>query len=107
MADDDVIRVRVVAPTLEALRAFLDETKPDLGCRPAAKPTGDGYVTDVYIAESRLGSVRAARSAADVVITVVENTTAIGLARQADVGTGNRFAARGVVPRGLGRKEKE
>jgi hypothetical protein len=38
-------------------------------------------------------------------LTVLENQTETGLRRQAEVGEGNRFAARGEVPRGLGRKE--
>ena len=40
-----------------------------------------------------------------VSLEVVENVTEAGLQRQREVGEGNRFAARGEVPRGLGRKE--
>ncbi|VVP60037.1 hypothetical protein PS850_06158 [Pseudomonas fluorescens] len=105
MSDDPVIRVRVAAQTLGKLRDFIDETQPDLGCRPAARHTEAGFVTDVYLSESRLAAARTARSAADVNLTVLENTTEIGLARQAEVGQGNRFAARKTLPRGLGRKE--
>jgi hypothetical protein len=103
--NDPVLRVRVAAPTLAGLRAFIDETQPDLGCRPSAQRSAAGFVTDVYLPQSRLAAARALRTAAAVQLTLVENTTELGLARQADVGQGNRFAARGVVPRGLGIKK--
>ncbi len=105
MADQDIIRVRVEAKSLDALRAFIDETEPDLGCRPAARQVDDNFVTDVYLPELQVEAARSARSAADVNLTVMENTTKMGLARQAEVGQGNRFAVRGLLPRGLGRKE--
>lgn len=105
MSDDPVIRVRVIAATLSSLRAFIEDTQPDLGCRPAARRTDTGFVTDIYLPESRLSAARSSRLAVNVDLTVVENTTEVGLARQAEVGRGNRFAARGALPRGLGRKE--
>jgi len=39
-----------------------------------------------------------------VTMTVVENASEVGRARQSEVGSGNRFAAR-MAPRGLGIKE--
>jgi hypothetical protein len=105
MPEDPVIRVRVAAETLDALRTFIEETQPDLGCRPAAQRTDTGFVTDIYLPESQLTAARASRSASYVRLTVMENTTEIGRARQEEVGKGNRFSARGIVPRGLGRKE--
>jgi hypothetical protein len=99
MADEPVFRVRVQAPTLDGLRTIVDELEPDLGCRGVARSSADGFEIDVYLPESRLTG---ARSAA---LTVLENQTETGLQRQAEVGEGNRFAARGEVPRGLGRKE--
>lgn len=104
--NDHVIRIRVTAPTLDALRSFIDETQPDLGCRPSAQRTAEGFVTDVYVPESKLPQTQAAvRSNANVNLTIIEDTTEIGLARQAEVGQGNRFANRGIVPKGLGRKQ--
>lgn len=105
MSDDSVIRVHITAETLDTLRAFIEETQPDLGCRPSVRRTDAGFVTDAYFPESRLAVVRVTRSAANVNLTTVENTTEIGLARQAEVGQGNRFATRGALPRGIGRKE--
>jgi hypothetical protein len=97
--DDPVFRVRVEAATLDDLRATLDDLRPDVGCRGVARAEGDGFAIDVYLPESRVASARSAS------VTVLENQTETGLARQAEVGQGNRFAARGEVPRGLGRKE--
>jgi hypothetical protein len=37
-------------------------------------------------------------------MNVIENASEVGRARQAEVGSGNRFAAR-IAPRGLGIKE--
>jgi hypothetical protein len=104
-AIESIIRVRVTAPTLEDMRSFIDETRPDLGCRPVAQRTTNGFVTDVYVLKSRIADTRAARSGTNVDLKIIEDITEIGLARQAEVGQGNRFAVRGIVPRGLGRKE--
>ena len=102
---EPVFRVRLQASSLSALRAFLDEVRPDVGCRPVAGRSASGFVIDVYVPESRLESARTSRAAPQVSVTVLENATEVGRERQADVGEGNRFAARSEVPRGLGRKE--
>jgi hypothetical protein len=52
-----------------------------------------------------LEAARGARSAGKVTIRIVENATEVGQKRQQEVGEGNRFAVRGEIPRGLGRKE--
>lgn len=104
--DEPVYRCHVVAPTTEALRDFIDEVRPDTGCRPVARKTAEGGVgIDVYLHESQLGQARSARSAAAVDITAVENTTENWQARAKEVGEGNRFATRGDYPHGLGQKE--
>lgn len=105
MADEDLIRVRVEGETLAQLRAFTDETDPDLGCRPVARRSGGGYAIDVFLPRSQVDAARGSRASSDVVLTVLEDVTATGRERQADVGRGDRFAARDGVPRGLGRKE--
>ncbi|MBB2924638.1 hypothetical protein [Cellulomonas cellasea] len=103
--DDPVLRVRVQGESLDALRAFADETQPDTGCRAVARRTGTGYSLDVYLERSRLDAARSTRAAAQVRLDVVADETANGRERQHEVGTGDRFAARGEVPRGLGTKE--
>ncbi len=104
--DEPVYRCHVVAATTDALREFIDEVRPDTGCRPVARKTADGGVgIDVYLHESRLAQARSAKSAAAVDITPVENTTENWQARTREVGQGNRFATRGDHPHGLGRKE--
>lgn len=115
MADEDVHRLQVRAQTVEELRSFLDGASDlDLGCRPTVRREDDGrLVVDVYATLPQVGRLRATRGAAaagatagGVSVDVVENATATGRARQAEVGSGTaRLAARGQVPRGLGIKE--
>ncbi|MFF5010265.1 hypothetical protein ACFY3G_46615 [Streptomyces phaeochromogenes] len=95
----------VVAEDAEALRKFIRETRPDTGCRPVARPTATGLGLDLYFRQDQLDSARSARSAPRVNITTVENITENWHARKQEVGEGDRFAARGAIPRGLGRKE--
>jgi hypothetical protein len=104
MADDDIHRVEVRARSISELRAFLDGTDVDLGCRPVARKVGDEYVVEVYSPLPTIEGLRQARSASGITINVVENASEVGRARQAEVGSGNRFNAR-VAPRGLGIKE--
>jgi hypothetical protein len=109
MADDDVHRIELRARTIEELRSFLDNTKLDLGCRPVVRREGGDYVVDVYTPLPQIERVRSARSATGataVTMKVIENASEVGRARQAEVGAGNRFAARqGQSGLGLGIKE--
>lgn len=101
---DDVHRIELRAKSIEELRSFLDGADVDLGCRPVARKVGGEYVVEIYAPLQAVERLRSARSAAGINITVVENATEVGRARQAEVGLGNRFAAR-IAPRGLGIKE--
>jgi hypothetical protein len=103
--DDPVIRVHVVAPTADDLRTFVDEVQPDVGCRPVVRRSGNGLGIDLYLQRSRLDAARGVRSAGAVTIEEVEDVTANWQSRRQEVGQGDRFATRGAVPRGLGRKE--
>jgi len=105
MTKDPIIHIQIRSATLEDLKEFTDETQPDLGCRATARKMADGYVVDAYIPELALETARAARSVGKVSIRVIENASEVGRQRQQEVGAGNRFAARGEIPRGLGRKE--
>jgi hypothetical protein len=104
MADDDVHRVELRARTIEELRSFLDGADVDFGCRPVARKEGDEYVVDVYAPMPTIERVRGARSDAAVTVRVIENASEVGRARQAEVGSGNRFRTRR-APSGLGIKE--
>jgi hypothetical protein len=104
MADDDVHRIKLRAQTLEELRSFLDGSNLDLGCRPVVRREGNDFVVEVYGPLPDLDRLRSARSVSAVDVTVVENASEVGRSRQAEVGSGNRFAAR-QAPRGLGIKE--
>jgi hypothetical protein len=105
MNDEAIIHIEIEAPTLADLRAFTDEIQPDLGCRAIPKWRDGKFAIDAYVPETLLQVAREARSASGVSIRVVENATEVGRERQKEVGDGNRFAERGQVPRGLGRKE--
>lgn len=103
--DDPVIRCHVVAPTADDLRAFIAEVSPDIGCRPVARGSAAGLGIDVYLPRSRLEAARGARASAVLTIEEVEDVSANWESRRQEVGEGDRYAARGAVPRGLGRKE--
>ncbi|POH57666.1 hypothetical protein [Arthrobacter glacialis] len=105
MSEDPIIHFEIRAATLAEIKEFTDEIQPDLGCRAIARRAEGGFVIDAYLPESRLQSSRDVRSAANVSLHVLENSSEVGRARQQEVGSGNRYAARGEVPRGLGRKE--
>jgi hypothetical protein len=106
MADDDVHRVAVRAQTLEELRSFLDGSDFDLGCRPVVRREGGEYVVEVYAPMRDVERVRSARAASGVRMEIIENASEVGRARQAEVSSTNRFAARGpLTGLGLGRKE--
>ncbi|WP_037677393.1 hypothetical protein [Streptomyces griseus] len=101
-----VYRCRVVAEDTDALREFIQETEPGLGCRAVPRGSRDGGVElDLYFPQDRLDRARGTRAASRVNITDVENITENWQARTQEVGGGDRFAARGAVPHGLGRKE--
>jgi hypothetical protein len=104
MADEDVYRIELRAQTVEELRSFLDGSELDLGCRPAARRQSGELVVEAYATMPQLDGLRTSRSASGVVLNVVENATQTGRARQAEVGSRNRFSAR-QAPSGLGIKE--
>lgn len=103
--EPEVFRCHVVAENAEALREFVRETQPDVGCRPVARGSRAGVGLDVYFRRDQLDRARTARSAPLVDITAVENITENWRARKEEVGGGDRFADRDAVPHGLGRKE--
>jgi hypothetical protein len=106
MTDGPIFHIEITAGTLADLKAFTDEMQlDDLGCRPVVRRRGAEFVVDAYLPEAQLDAARGSRAASGVSLDVVENVTEAGLQRQREVGEGNRFAARGEVPRGLGRKE--
>ena len=104
-SEDDVLRVRVSAPTLADLRAFADDLRPDLGCRAVALQLGDEFVMTAYLTQAQLDAARQTRAVDRVSLDAVANESVNGRQRQQEVGTGDRYAARGEIPRGLGRKE--
>lgn len=101
---DDVHRIELRAKSIEELRSLLDGVDVDLGCRPVARKVGGEYVVEIYASLPAIERLRSGRGAPGITITVIENASEVGRARQAEVGSGNRFAAR-IAPRGLGIKE--
>jgi hypothetical protein len=102
---EPIIHIQIEAPTMTDLRAFTDEIRPDLGCRAVPRQVDGKFVIDAYLSDSQLQAARDSRAASRVSIHFVENATEAGIKRQQEVGTGDRFAARSQIPRGLGRKE--
>lgn len=101
---DDVHRIELRAKSIEQLRSFLDGADVDLGCRPVVRKADGDYVVEIYAPLPAVERLRSARSSAGINMTVIENASEVGRARQAEVGSGNRFAAR-IAPSGLGIKE--
>ena len=106
MNEEPIFHIQIEAPTLGDLRAFTDEIRPaDLGCRAIPRQDEGKFVIDGYLPDTQLQAARASRTASRVSLRVIENATEVGRERQREVAEGNRFASRGQVPRGLGRKE--
>ena len=104
MSDEDVHRIELRAQTVEELRSFLDGTDLDLGCRPTVRRRPGELVVEVYATMPQIDGLRTSRSTSGVTVSVVENATQTGRARQAEVNSGNRFSSRQALS-GLGIKE--
>ncbi|MFJ5549134.1 hypothetical protein [Streptomyces sp. NPDC093225] len=96
------LRVRVTARDPDTLRALLRETRPDVGGR--VRQAEDGSCTfDAYVGPQEAEALERD----GVTVTVVEDATAVGRARQAEVGEGDRFAPQDAVPQGFALKVKD
>ncbi|GHI03224.1 hypothetical protein AQI88_01535 [Streptomyces cellostaticus] len=91
-----VLRVRVTAQDAETLRALLRDARPDVGGRPRRADDGSCSIEAYATAEQATALEREGVS-----VTTIENATATGRARQAEVGKGDRFAPADAVPHGL------
>ncbi|QTE02271.1 hypothetical protein [Streptomyces cyanogenus] len=90
-----VLRVRVTARDVETLRALLRETRPDVG--GLARRADDGSCTiEAYVSPEQAEVLERE----GVSVTLVEDATAAGRDRQAEVGHGDRFAPADAVPHG-------
>jgi hypothetical protein len=97
-----LMRVRVTARDADTLRALLREKRPGTGGGHRHGP--DGTVsTDAYVPEPLVDGLRRE----GVRVEVIEDATATGRARQAEVGQGNRFTGADTVPTGLGDKVED
>ncbi|MFE4974210.1 hypothetical protein ACFRAR_19135 [Kitasatospora sp. NPDC056651] len=95
----DVLRLRVTARDPDVLRALLREARPDTGGRPRLEADGSVGI-DVYAPADRIPALERA----GVTVTRIGNASEAGRAAQAEVGTGDRFAAADAVPHGLAAK---
>jgi hypothetical protein len=94
---EQVTRVHVTAPTIEALREVLREHPFPVAGGVRHGPNGQAGI-DAYVTAEELATLRGL----PVSVEVVADATAVGRERQAQVGRGNRFSDPAVVPRGLG-----
>ncbi|MEU2427499.1 hypothetical protein ABZ619_42070 [Streptomyces sp. NPDC007851] len=93
---EPILRVRVTARDADTLRALLRDARPDIG--GGVHQSADGTVTiDAYVTAEQAEALERE----SVSVTTVEDATAVGRARQAEVGQGDRFAPADAVPRGL------
>ncbi|WP_424886788.1 hypothetical protein [Streptomyces sp. XH2] len=99
---DKILRVRVNAKDEETLRAVLRDERPDVGGRPRTHADGSVGI-DAYVSARKAEALEQP----GVTVTVVGDATAVGKARQAEVGEGDRFADPSAVPRGLGDKVED
>ncbi|MFE9636464.1 hypothetical protein [Streptomyces sp. NPDC006463] len=96
------LRVRVTAKDADTLRALLRETRPDVGGRIGQ--AGDGSLSfDAYVSPEKAEALERD----GVTVTTLDDATATGRARQAEVGEGDRFAPEDAVPQGLALKVKD
>ncbi|MEU6592015.1 hypothetical protein ABZ923_22775 [Streptomyces sp. NPDC046881] len=94
-----VLRVRVTTRDVETLRALLRDVRPDVG--GLARRADDGSCTiEAYVSPEQAEAL--AREG--VSVTRLEDATAVGHDRQAEVGHGDRFAPADAVPHGLADK---
>ncbi|MEU3778428.1 hypothetical protein AB0F11_35560 [Streptomyces sp. NPDC032472] len=97
-----VLRVRVTAKDADTLRALLREARPDVGGR--VREAEDGSLTiDAYVSPEQAEALERD----GVTVTTVEDAAAVGRARQAEVGQGDRYAPEDAVPQGLALKVKD
>ncbi|WP_329403934.1 hypothetical protein [Streptomyces melanogenes] len=97
-----LLRVRVTAKDAETLRTLLREARPDVGGRPRQGEDGTCSI-EAYASPDEAEALERE----GVSVTIVEDATATGRARQAEVGEGDRFAPDDAVPRGLALKVKD
>lgn len=97
--DQDVFRITFDAASREALARIVREHPLELG--PGIECRADGSVAVVAFADER--QIEALR-ASGLKVEVGENLSALGRARQIEVGRGDRFEGGRVPPRGLGAK---
>ncbi|MFF5447683.1 hypothetical protein [Streptomyces sp. NPDC012888] len=101
-SEDTILRVRVTARDPDTLRNLLREAHPDVGGR--VQQAADGTCTiDAYVTPEAAEAL----PREGVTVTTVEDATAVGRARQAEVAEGNRFAPEDAVPQGLGLKVQD
>ncbi|MFI6148679.1 hypothetical protein [Streptomyces sp. NPDC051109] len=97
-----ILRVRVTAKDADTLRAVLRDSRPDVGGRVLQNQDGT-FTFDAYVSPEQAEDL--AREG--VSVETVEDATATGRARQAEVGEGDRFGPEDAVPQGLALKVRD
>ncbi len=104
-SQEQLVWCRVTGESADDLRSFIEASAADPGCRPVARRTEEGLEALVAVSRAQLEATRAQRSASGIRIEELEDLTAVGNVRRSEVGASDRYATRGSVPHGLGRKE--
>lgn len=107
-----VVRCRLTGTQAELRELLADLPAADFGCRPVAVRVGEAegrsneseprVAAQVLLEREDLDELRSRRAAVE--IEELEDVTASAEAAAEEVSPGGRFAARGDVPTGLGRR---
>lgn len=112
----DLVRARLTGTAAELRELFADLPAADFGCRPVAvrvadadagteeraEPAEPRVAAQVLLPRDELDGLRSRRAAVE--IEEIEDVTASAEAALGEVSPGGRFAARGEMPTGLGRR---
>jgi hypothetical protein len=94
---ESITQVHITARDVETLREVLREHRLDLA--GGVRWGGEGQAgIDAYVSVEELRTLESL----PVSVEVIADATAVGEARQREVGKGNRFGESGAVPEGLG-----
>src|SRR5687767_3072585 len=97
---EHLLQVRLRARSARALMELVRRQRVDFNCGGTV-PEADGrFVLDVFVPVSRLDDLKAEGIETEIVC----DSTVVGRERMREVATGNRFADKQRVPRGLGTK---
>ena len=98
-----VMRILITTRDADVLTGLLREHPIDMACGGPRRNREGAVTVEAYVPEAKIERLKRD----GLTIDIIEDWTAATIARQQEVGKGNRFEGENRVPRGLGRKVKE